>query len=99
MKGLTSRQKEVFGYVKCYLKENVYWPSIREIQKEFKFKSTNAVMGHLRALEHKGIVKRQPVQARAFKVEGGGSERVDTNDSMITLSIYGTMPVGYPAQG
>ena len=95
MKGLTSRQKAVFEYVKRYLKENGFWPSIREIQKEFQFKSTNAVMGHLRALEHKGVISRRPGQARAFKIESMDDGPTGNPDNMITLPVFGTTAAGY----
>ena len=35
---------------------------------EFDYKSTNAVMGHLRALERKGAIERIPGQARTFRI-------------------------------
>jgi len=68
MKNLTLRQQEMLGFIQVYLRENGYWPSIREIQSHFDFKSTNAVMGHLRALEKKGYISRIPGQARTFRI-------------------------------
>ena len=68
MKDLTRRQKEILTFIQDYEWRNGYWPSIREIQERFDFKSTNAVMGHLRALEKKSIIERIPGQARTFRI-------------------------------
>ena len=55
---LTTRQQEILTFIEHYEWRNGYWPSIREIQEKFNFKSTNAVMGHLRALERKEVIER-----------------------------------------
>lgn len=40
-------------------------PTTREIQEHFGFASQTAAMGHLRALERKGLIVRHPNKARA----------------------------------
>jgi SOS-response transcriptional repressors (RecA-mediated autopeptidases) len=60
MKDLTKRQEEILSFIEHHEWRNGYWPSIREIQEKFGFKSTNAVMGHLRALERKAVLERIP---------------------------------------
>jgi repressor LexA len=68
MKDMTDRQKAILDYIQSHFSENHYWPSIRDIQNAFGFKSTNAVTGHLRALERKGNIARVPGQARAYRL-------------------------------
>ena len=68
MKELTARQIEILDFITNYEWRHGYWPSIRNIQMEFDYKSTNAVMGHLRALERKGAIERIPGQARTFRI-------------------------------
>ena len=68
MKDLTQRQKEILEFIEHHEWRNGFWPSIREIQEKFQFKSTNAVMGHLRALEKKDVLERIPGQARTFRI-------------------------------
>jgi repressor LexA len=62
---LTSRQKEVFDYLRKSQRETGLMPSTREIQHYFKFASQTAAMSHLRALERKGVIQRLPGKARA----------------------------------
>ena len=97
MKDLTIRQQEILGYLQLHERENGYWPSIREIQAHFGFKSTNAVMGHLRALERKGYISRVAGQARAFRVtyDTGEDKPEDTSD-VVSIPIYGHIAAGYP---
>ncbi len=68
MKDITERQQAILEYIRSHFADNNYWPSIRDIQTAFGFKSTNAVTGHLRALERKGSIARVPGQARAYRL-------------------------------
>lgn len=98
MKELTYRQEEVLGYIQLHMRENGTWPSIREIERHFGFKSTNAVMGHLRALEKKGYISRVAGQARTFRIncelEDDDIPRNAIN--VIDIPLYGSIPAGYP---
>ena len=68
MKDLTVRQREILEFIEHHEWRNGFWPSIREIQERFNFASTNAVMGHIRALEKKQVLERIPGQARTFRI-------------------------------
>ena len=65
---LTVRQQEVLGYIERRLNFEGIPPSIQEIQKEFGFKSPNAVQTHLLALIKKGFVQRPRRQARSLRL-------------------------------
>ena len=87
MKDLTLRQQEIMGYIQLHLKQNGFWPSIREIQEHFNFASTNAVFGHLRALERKGYISRIPSQARTFRITHQLEEKPDESMNVIDLEV------------
>ena len=98
---LTKKQREVAEYLETALRRHGYWPSIREIQNHFGFASTNAVVGHLRALERKGILERQPGQARAFSFNGSRGARVREPESgtairVVSIPVLGDIAAGYP---
>lgn len=63
---LTSRQEQVLAFIR----ENAqfYGPTVREIASALSIKSPNGVLCHLRALERKGYVRRDPKKARAVQV-------------------------------
>ncbi|MDX1946286.1 MAG: transcriptional repressor LexA [Pirellulaceae bacterium] len=55
---LTSRQMEVFDFIRERVLTRGYGPTVREIGEHFQISSPNGVMCHLRALEKKGILHR-----------------------------------------
>ncbi|MCE9532687.1 MAG: transcriptional repressor LexA [Planctomycetes bacterium] len=69
-RALTGRQREIFEYIRDKIENRGYPPSIREIGESFAIKSPNGVMCHLRALEKKGLIKRQENHARAIQIDG-----------------------------
>ena len=86
------------GYIQLHMRENGTWPSFREIEEHFGFKSTNAVMGHLKALERKGYISRVPGQARTFKINFDLSEENQPAEAIdvIDIPIYGSIAAGFP---
>ncbi len=100
MKTLTTRQQEILSFIENYEWRNRYWPSIREIQEKFGFKSTNAVMGHLRALEKKQIIERIPGQARTFRIHRPDASSLgqmpDNSSEVVDIPIMGDIAAGYP---
>lgn len=98
MKELTTRQHEILGFIQLHFRQESCWPSIREIQTHFGFRSTNAVMGHLRALERKGCISRVPGQARTFRVTYEHEEDIMPSNAteVIDIPVYGSIAAGYP---
>jgi repressor LexA len=66
MNGLTDRQREVLRFVAQQIEECGYPPTIREIGEALDIRSTNGVNDHLKALERKGFLTRDPVKSRAL---------------------------------
>ena len=64
---LTSRQEEIFSFVKTFIKERGYPPSVREIGQQFNI-YPRAVFDHLRALERKGYLKRRTSTSRGLEI-------------------------------
>ena len=92
MKDLTLRQQEILGFIQLHNREQGYWPSIRDIQTHFKFASTNAVMGHLRALERKGAISRVAGQARAFRVTHDPESAAPPHAfDVVDIPVYGNI--------
>lgn len=101
MEELTLRQQEVLGFLQCYMREQHTWPSFREIEAHFGFKSTNAVMGHLKALERKGYISRVPGQARTFRITSDLSEEARPPESLdvMEIPVYGAIAAGFAETG
>jgi repressor LexA len=100
MKDLTARQQEILEFIEHHEWRNGFWPSIREIQERFDFRSTNAVMGHLRALERKGVLERIPGQARTFRInrpdDPDAVQMPEDATEVVDIPVVGAIAAGYP---
>jgi repressor LexA len=65
---LTKRQKEMFDFITDYIRSNGYAPSIDEIRQHFHLASLATVHKHLKFLERKGAITRQPHQSRSIEL-------------------------------
>ena len=63
---LTDRQREVYDFIKDKIRSRGYGPTVREIGTQFDIASPNGVMCHLKALEKKGLITREPNMSRAI---------------------------------
>ncbi len=77
---LTQLEKRVYHYMIDFLAENTYQPSIREIARKFRIKSTKTVSDLLHALENKGYIQRDESRSRGVRLLGfsasGGTQPV-----------------------
>ena len=64
---LTSRQREIFEFIRTFIRERGYPPSVREIGEHFDI-YPRAAFDHLRALEKKGYLKRRGSMSRGLEV-------------------------------
>ncbi len=67
---LTERQQNIYNFIREKIESRGYGPTVREIGDAFAIKSPNGVMCHLKALEKKGIIKREEHAARAIQLVG-----------------------------
>ena len=65
---LTKRQKEIFDYIKRYLRKHGYPPTVREIGKALGLHSPSTVHAHLAKLEASGLLRRDPSKPRAIEL-------------------------------
>jgi repressor LexA len=65
---LTSRQREIYVFIRGKIQGRGYGPTVREIGLEFQIKSPNGVMCHLKALQKKGLIHREPNMSRAIQL-------------------------------
>lgn len=84
---MTQRQREVYEFIRDKIQNRGYGPTVREIGTEFSISSPNGVMCHLKALEKKGLIAREPNMSRAIQL---------SNESPIPrgLPLVGRVPAG-----
>ena len=84
---LTSRQKEIYEFLKDKILNRGYGPTVREIGNEFGIRSPNGVMCHLKALEKKGLITRESHMSRAIQLASSPSNR-------LSMTLPGTVTSG-----
>jgi repressor LexA len=67
---LSAIERRVYHYLLDFLAENTYQPSIREIGRRFRIKSTKTVSDLLQSLANKGYIERDPSRSRGVRLLG-----------------------------
>ena len=70
---LTEIERRVYHYLLDFLAENTYQPSVREIGRRFRLKSTKTVVDILQSLALKGYVTRENGRSRGLRLLGFSS--------------------------
>jgi len=65
-KPLTTRQKEILNFISDHIDSEGFPPTRNEVSKHFGFRSPNAAESHLRALEHKGVIRIEAGRSRGI---------------------------------
>ena len=86
------KQSEIYEFLKNYTENKGYPPSVREICEAVSLKSTSTVHGHLKRLEKKGLIKRDPSKPRALEI----AELSTPKKEMISIPIVGKITAGMP---
>jgi repressor LexA len=85
--GLTDRQLEVLRFIAREIEERGYPPTIREIGEGLDIASTNGVNDHLKALEKKGYLQRDPAKSRALIPTSQARDVLGTGaDNVVSLA-------------
>jgi repressor LexA len=65
---LTDRQQKVYEFIRDKIRGRGYGPTVREIGNAFDIRSPNGVVCHLKALQKKGLILREPNMSRAIQL-------------------------------
>ena len=90
---LTKRQQEIFEYVKRYVGEHGYPPTVRDIGKAIGLTSSSTVHAHLANLEKLGLLRRDPTKPRAIEVLVDKAKQVVAPGG---LPLVGQVAAGQP---
>jgi len=98
LENISGRQEKILKFINKKIKESGYPPSVREIAKAVNLSSSATVHSHLKKLEEKGYLKRDPSKPRAISLlsrKGDGS--VDTGlKDLVYVPIVGRIAAGKP---
>ncbi|MDR5588198.1 MULTISPECIES: transcriptional repressor LexA [Clostridium] len=86
------RQTEIYEFLKLYIENKGYPPSVREICEAVSLRSTSTVHGHLKRLEKKGLIRRDPTKPRALEIVKNNRDKKE----MVNIPIVGKITAGIP---
>ena len=92
MKGLSAKQQAILDFLRKFIRDKDYPPSIRDIQLGCEISSTSVVDYNLKALERLGYIRRDREVSRAIELLDGSGRRPYT----VPVPIIGTIAAGEP---
>jgi repressor LexA len=93
LRSLTPRQREIYLFIRSKIQGRGYGPTVREIGNQFHIKSPNGVMCHLKALQKKGLIHREPNMSRAIQLLND-----PTTAPAAGLKLVGRIAAGQPIE-
>jgi repressor LexA len=90
-KPATERQRSILAVIRNFVAERGYPPSVREIGERVGLSSSSTIHAHLKALERRGLISRDPTKPRAMR----SSAPSDAPDA-VALPILGRVAAGVP---
>ena len=92
MKGLSEKQRAILEFLREFMDDHDYPPSIRDIQEACDISSTSVVDYNLKALEKLGHIRRDREISRGIELLDRGGRRSRT----VPVPIIGTIAAGQP---
>src|SRR5438132_2852476 len=91
MKGLSAKQQTILQFMREFISEHDYPPSIRDIQQGCDISSTSVVDYNLKRLEERGLIHRDREISRAIQLPSANPRR-----RFLTVPLLGKIAAGLP---
>ena len=97
MENITAKQAETLTFIKKYIVEHGFPPSVREICKGMNLSSPATVHAHLKELEKKGLIRKESNKFRTIEllVE---NEFAEKNEDIVKVPLLGKVACGNPIE-
>ncbi len=92
----TERQARILEVIRNFTDERGYPPSVREIGERVGLSSSSTVQSHLRTLEKRGLIRRDPTKPRALITTGAASVTALPARDYGVIPIVGKVAAGVP---
>jgi repressor LexA len=101
-RGTTEKQLRILDVIREFTAEMGYPPSVREIGERVGLSSSSTVQSHLKTLERRGLLRRDPTKPRALVPADmvlravASPARRESGPETISLPIVGRVAAGVP---
>lgn len=95
---LSDRQERMLKFIRSYLEEHAYPPTIREIGKAVGIPSTSVVKYNLERLQEKGYIERSGEVSRGLRLKDGPAlvGRANGDGKVVDVRKLGVISAGQP---
>lgn len=100
---VTKRQQAVLDCIEECIREKGYGPTVREICSHLGLSSPSTVHVHLKALEDKGLIKRDPMKSRSITLAHPKDESLEVSNviapsfgRVVEVPLVGNVAAGSP---
>lgn len=99
---VTKRQQAVLDNIEKHIREKGYGPTVREVCQDLGLSSPSTVHVHLKALEEKGLIKRDPLKSRSISLAYALDDEAPSNvikpefRNVINVPLVGNVAAGEP---
>ncbi len=90
---LTRRQKQIYDYIREFIADRGYSPSLEEIGRHFSLSSVATVHKHVTNLVRKGLLRRSWNQNRSIEVVAD-----EQAPRAVDIPLLGRIPAGKPSE-
>lgn len=94
-KPATERQRRILQAIADFKAERGYPPSVREIGERVGLSSSSTIHAHLKALERRGLISRDPTKPRALRSETDLRESPPAPETVV-MPVLGKVAAGVP---
>ena len=89
---LTRRQREIYDFVREFIENHGYSPTVFDIAKRFRLRATSTVTEHLQSLEQAGVIVRGKKGALVQLPDSAHAPQ------MVAIPFYGRIAAGSPLE-
>jgi len=93
-KPATERQQRILEVIRAFTAERGYPPSVREIGERVGLSSSSTIHAHLKALERRGMILRDPTKPRALRSDLTAPQT--HHPDSVVMPIVGKVAAGMP---
>jgi repressor LexA len=93
---VTERQRAILDYLREFVDEHGYPPTVREIGEAVGLRSPSTVHAHLAQLERAGLLRRDPTKPRALELTDRRREAEEALPEVHKLPLVGDIAAGGP---
>src|ERR1043165_9694629 len=96
-KSLSGKQSSILSFIREFINDKDYPPSIRDIQDGCDISSTSVPDYNLKALERLGYIRRDPAARRALALLQPGGRRTRPLSVPVVGQIAAGLPIPVPS--